>query len=703
MSARTRAFVLLALALALLGAGQRIASRWRIDDRVPELAGDSARRGAYETLVKVFGGDEFVQVRFEKAGEPLSEEDLGWIAETLDHLATLAAVRSLLNPLKLPGGEGDDLLERYRSACARPLVLSLKLGTPRVLTAVVDLEAQSGPEERADLAQRIDSLRIEGRKRGLSLLAAGHPLVAAALDAEAQWVDRRFAPGLVAAAALLVLVSLRSVPLAAAIVLPAALATTLVRAALVLLNTAGNMILVALGPLLFVLVLASGLHPVQHYRAKAHGLTHREAARRAGHETRLTTWIAALTTSAGFLVFAFSSVPAVRKLGITLGLSLPLLIPLAHEFTLLILPLGRRGLRWTRTPFPWSRLALGCSRRPVLPLAMLALALASSAVALNRLRFGTDALAYFPEGSHVRDDFLAIEDRGGSLSSIEVLVPAASISSTQVWASITDSLQALPSVRGVFGPDTVEADCRRATGNLPAPLVLAAQRLAGRISADGEWLHWSLRTTLRDTRGIHDLARGAREAIARVLPEGASPAGITGSLLLLLDAQEGLVGTLGSSLTGTAIVTLLGLLLFVRRPRAVGAAALANLFPVSVVLTTAWILGYSLDASTVMVASVVLGLAVDNTLHILRAAAHRGTAPERAYDDVGPAAWTSALALAGGFAVLTLSGFEPTGRFGLLCSVGVLAALAGDLLLLPALMLEGRRADPPGPVRPIRK
>jgi predicted RND superfamily exporter protein len=102
----------------------------------------------------------------------------------------------------------------------------------------------------------------------------------------------------------------------------------------------------------------------------------------------------------------------------------------------------------------------------------------------------------------------------------------------------------------------------------------------------------------------------------------------------------------------------------------------------------------ALDAATVMVASVVMGLAVDNTFHVLRAARGGGArARLAALDAVGGAALASTLALAVGFAALAASDFAPTARFGGLTALGVLAAFVGDFLVLPALWIGTRPPD----------
>jgi hypothetical protein len=100
------------------------------------------------------------------------------------------------------------------------------------------------------------------------------------------------------------------------------------------------------------------------------------------------------------------------------------------------------------------------------------------------------------------------------------------------------------------------------------------------------------------------------------------------------------------------------------------------------------------DIGMVMTASVALGIAVDDTLHFL-AYFQRCLCPGRprceavlqAYLHCGRAMFQSSLICAAGMAVFSVSGFLPTARFAWMMVALVTAALLGDLLVLPVLLL----------------
>ncbi|RMF88210.1 MAG: hypothetical protein D6739_00450, partial [Nitrospirae bacterium] len=143
------------------------------------------------------------------------------------------------------------------------------------------------------------------------------------------------------------------------------------------------------------------------------------------------------------------------------------------------------------------------------------------------------------------------------------------------------------------------------------------------------------------------------------------------------------------------------------------ATLIPNLVPVGGLLGAMGWIGLPLDFSTAMIGSVALGLAVDDTIHMAlgyRHARSRGMGVAAALETVvatsGRSLTLTTWVLVTGFALLGLSTFAPTRRFGLLTCLCLLVALAADLWLLPALirLLEGCESRPAaeGNLRPLR-
>lgn len=121
---------------------------------------------------------------------------------------------------------------------------------------------------------------------------------------------------------------------------------------------------------------------------------------------------------------------------------------------------------------------------------------------------------------------------------------------------------------------------------------------------------------------------------------------------------------------------------------------LPNAFPLFVSAAFLAVCGIELQVSSAIAFSVLLGLAVDDTIHLIaRYKRERETCDDpteamvRAVLGVGRAlAITTAILLAG-FGVLAFSAIPTTRLFAGVCCIGMIAALVGDLLFLPAMIV----------------
>ena len=119
-----------------------------------------------------------------------------------------------------------------------------------------------------------------------------------------------------------------------------------------------------------------------------------------------------------------------------------------------------------------------------------------------------------------------------------------------------------------------------------------------------------------------------------------------------------------------------------------------NISPAFVTFALMGILDIWLDFGTAMIASVGVGIAVDDTIHlyhdyIKRKRAGRGTILSimRAYQHAGRAIVATTFVLSSQFLIIATSDFLPTRNFGFLSAASIVAALIFDLLVLPAVIV----------------
>ena len=123
-------------------------------------------------------------------------------------------------------------------------------------------------------------------------------------------------------------------------------------------------------------------------------------------------------------------------------------------------------------------------------------------------------------------------------------------------------------------------------------------------------------------------------------------------------------------------------------------AMIVNIIPIGLIFGFMGWLHIPLDIMTITIAAIAMGIGVDDTIHYI----HRfkieyakdhlyRKAIERTNNSVGNAMYYTSLVIVIGFSILTLSNLIPTIYFGLLTVIVMVAALIGDLILLPRLLL----------------
>jgi predicted RND superfamily exporter protein len=132
-------------------------------------------------------------------------------------------------------------------------------------------------------------------------------------------------------------------------------------------------------------------------------------------------------------------------------------------------------------------------------------------------------------------------------------------------------------------------------------------------------------------------------------------------------------------------------------------AMVPNLTPVALALGVMGLAGIFLDYAKISIASVAIGIAVDDTIHLVSRFRHEfdecgsyAEALERAMQDVGKALLITSLALVCGFLVLTLSTLQSQVTYGGLLATTIVTALIADFLLMPALVLTFEPFGPEG-------
>jgi predicted RND superfamily exporter protein len=271
---------------------------------------------------------------------------------------------------------------------------------------------------------------------------------------------------------------------------------------------------------------------------------------------------------------------------------------------------------------------------------------------------------------------------------------------------IQDFLEAKPVVGKVLSIGTVVRIAERLNGaELDAfelalihkriPVEIADDLIKPYLSEDTSQVRFSARVIESDhSLNRKQLLQGINDFLINEIGLEEAQVHITGMLVLYNNMLQSLFR---SQILTLAAVLLAIFLTFVALFRNITLAALGiipNIFSAVMILGIMGWLRIPLDMMTITIASITIGIAVDDTIHYVHRLKHE-YASDNNYDSlislchgsIGKAMYYTSVAIIFGFAILALSNFMPTINFGLMTGIAMFVALAGNLILLPAMVL----------------
>lgn len=481
----------------------------------------------------------------------------------------------------------------------------------------------------------------------------------------------------------------------------------------------------ALAPLLLVIGVCDSVHLLSRYVAQPRSRPRLDALLDACQEISAPCLVTSLTTSAGFGSLAVSPLESLAHFGLLalFGVMASLLL----TFTLLPISISyipRSQLQKTAAHERWTaaleRLALWSQRHRTIPLAV-TLALTLAAVSgVRSLELEASFEDLYGADSQVVRWAQAVSDRLRPPDSLEVaLEPPMAMKEAPEAFRIAERLQAqlreisgLGRVRSIIDPmkqlNTLlygdrlrfagDADSVERTASLlrllrsedPDLVALFVHRPSGamRISAEAHKLPQA------DLRRM--LAEVNAAVSAQLQPQW--EATVTGPVPLVQEMIDEIRSTQLDSFVLAAVLVFLMLAMFFRNPVDVALATVPTLLPVLLTLGAMGAAGVALDVGSAMVATVVVGIAVDDAIHLLTHYRRRrregltvDDACRAAVRHTGRALTTTSVAMTLGFFTLMLSSWKSIANFGLISGMAIGSALLATLIVLPALLSTDRK------------
>lgn len=464
------------------------------------------------------------------------------------------------------------------------------------------------------------------------------------------------------------------------------------------------------------------------YQRRAEGASREDAIAGAIGHTGLAVFMTSVTTAAGMASFLTAEMGAVRDL----GLLAPIGVGMAYVYTMVTLP---ALLAWapmrvaTGEPVRAGesridRFLIGAgrfaARHPLQVLVPTAILTGLAIVGLLQVRFSHNALNWFPRDDWAVSDFRVIDsDLGGSvgLDLVFATPEAGGLHEPDVLRRIdgfVSEVRALAVAPIVVGSSVSILDIVKETHEalnedrpeerrIPDTREAVAQEMLLFESSgsddteelvDGEFrrARVNLRLPFVDALAFAPFLRSIDALAAERLGPGID-FHVTGMMTLLARVFEAVIGSMAKSYVAALVLITPLMMLLLGSFRRGLVAMIPNVLPILAVLGVMGFAGIALDSTTMMIGAMVIGIAVDDTIHFM----HKF---HRHFDDTadlefavcetlrttGSAMLFTSVALTLGFVTFAGSNMMNIRIFGLFSAFATVVAFMADLWVAPALL-----------------
>ena len=689
---------------------------------------DLPETGRYEAFKAVFGSDEIIRVVM-KADDVFSPDTFQHLTQLSDRAAKIPGIHrviSLPTVKKAVDVTGDWTISRFREVVAPVRLFDRNIvsadASETVLTLVLDVTA-----DQSEVIRHVNAL-IKGSPPTLSLYQTGMPLVSQALE---QFTQRDFfslPPITFVVIGVMLLLLYRSWT---GVLLP------LLNVGLCLVWTFGLMAMTGiplsmLTMIVPVFLIAVGtaycLHILSEYEhVRAGSETAVQAIRETFSAITFPTVLAVTTTIIGLGSLLLNHIPAIREFAIFSCFGMLSLLTIV--LTLLPAVLSRMPARKTAPAKAsgfhrlWDRVIeavidINLNRQRAAFTLIGAVALFCFA-GIFMIRVETNPVGYFRSDSDVSRHFHDIyqklsgsfpiniamgngaEDYFGSLDHLNEIAQLQTyldkLPGVDKTISFLDYLMLVKYASNGFDPEYYalpKADWEVRMLLNKFKMMLGEDMYNRFMNPELNRTNITLLTHLSSSVDFLDTRKQILSHVKAQFSKDLSW-DVTGFGMVISQSSALLTSGQVKSLSLT-MVLVFGIMFILFLSRVVGFVALVpNLFPIIVNFGLMGWLGIELSMFTSLIASIAIGLAVDDTIHYMvrynrefKKDLDDRRALEETIRQIGRPIVFTTVTISIGFAVLAFSSFKATAIFGVMMVVTMLSALVGDLILLPALMMH---------------
>lgn len=718
----------------------------RIDNSVEGFVVDNDPDKIYfEEFRSIFGSDEMIIIGFETKSvfdtQFLSVIDE--VTEKLEKYKNIDDVISLTNVKEIRGSEGllevGDLIDHVpeskeemellrKAVYENPLHLNYLINKDESVTAIYAILPDNDIEERVKdkMVEDVRNILNEAVSGDINYYVAGTPPIKRDMGSFLKRDQMIFTPLTFFLMALILYLAYRSVKCTILPLLMVIISLTWASGFIAITGRPITVVLSMLQPLLIVITVAHSVHLLSHYNENNLLIEDKsKSLRKTVTHMLLPCALTTITTAFGFSSLVISKIPPIRDFGFFTAVG----VIFAFTIVLTVVPIilfyvkpPRTRLVKNKADGLVSRVLEGLSffvmRRKLYVVLLCIVITTLSVMGIFRIKIETDFINYFKKDSDIYISTFFIQENLSGTSSLNVVIEGngeGSMKEPSVLYQIEKLqhyLETKPQVRKTISIVDFLKDMNKAmhdgdTGYyvIPETRNLVAQYLLlYSISGDPDdfdrFVDFPYEKATVATRLIHMSSQDMRIFIQETRDYCENnfsedlTVKVTGDTVLYNNMNRSLIESQIKSIL-LALFTIFLVMSLVFRSFYLGSLSMIpNLIPIFLTLGLMGWTGIHLDTSTIMIGSVAIGIAVDDTIHFMTRyfrEISEGRDVEAAIKNTmmnaGKPIIFTTIVVGSGFFVLLFGSFVPVKWFGSLTAVTMFSALIGDLIVLPVVLM----------------
>lgn len=486
-----------------------------------------------------------------------------------------------------------------------------------------------------------------------------------------------------------------------------------------------NMISMLIPTILMVYSVSDVVHLINIYDREAYGLATIDRLSAAIKKSFTPCFYTTLTTFVGYFALYLSPLPAFKNMGLFTCIGLVLSYVMVYLITIIGVSFMKaakpveKAIREEEVPKPKtpkqtalvSWINATTSRYNLNIITGFSALLMLGIFAITKVEINTDSLNLLAEGP-AKEDLRKVEAQLEGSSRLQLEISSASGStvmdkkSLELLRSFQEEIATNPLITAPISVVNMAAFLEKRNPALKGMAVSeqdAAQLLRSLENNDNQFFKLfsedlsSVGITLSlpqmKTAQLEQVIESVKKTFQSHFDPTEYTLKVNGFAVVFAGLNKFILATQLKSFFAAFIAAFICLWLFIRQIRTTLLVLIPNILPLAVLAILMWLFKIPLDVTTAMITPIMLGIAMDDTIHLIyKYRKYKTTfkSPTKRIDQAlhysATALLATTVALVAGFLIIATSAVPSVRSFGILCAVTVSTALITDLFYLPALL-----------------